>query len=566
MSSITRRVARVGVVALTLTLVPVAAAGAQGGPFSRLSVSSTGEQGDNGSFSAATSADGRFTAFVSNASNLVPDDANGRCDTFVRDTGTGTTTRVSLTAAGAESGDGFQCGAPAISGDGRHVAFVSDASDLVPGDTNGRLDVFVRDREAGTTGRVSVSSAGAEADGDSFESAMSADGRFVAFSSGATNLVDGEYVADPGVYVHELATGATEWVSCREPTGITAGPSYQPSLSGDGRYVAFALAGRPRGGRHQPHRRRVRARSRARHATRVSVASDGDQGDLGSAGSEDPAISADGRYVAFTSDARDLVPGVDNTTVQVYVRDRTAGATSLVSVNNAGEEGAGDHSLAPTITRGRALRRLPLGCQQPLSGSRVRHDRHRLRDTVAGVTRPITVGRGSGDYSIFPSLSADGSTVAFASLAAFLVDGDTNGTIDVFRGRSPAPTRPRRRCSSRVRSAFRRRHPPVRRSNTPSPRATRPTRIPPSPASLRRESRSRSATRPSPAPRPTRATTRPPGRSPSTCRAQANRSTISSACSSSSTSRAGCGRAWTRCSCSPRRWSPGKTSEAPALT
>ena len=146
------RVARVGAVALTLTLVPAAGAQAQSGVFDRLSVSSAGEQGDAGSFAPATSADGSVTAFVSNASNLVADDANGRCDTFVRDAGAGTTTRVSLTASGAESADGFQCGAPAISGDGRYVVFVSDASDLVPGDTNGQLDVFVRDRAASTTG------------------------------------------------------------------------------------------------------------------------------------------------------------------------------------------------------------------------------------------------------------------------------------------------------------------------------------------------------------------------------------------------------------------------------
>jgi Tol biopolymer transport system component len=154
-------------------------------------VSSIGEQGDAGSYGPAISGDGSVTAFVSNASNLVADDTNGRCDTFVRDDVSGATTRVSVTAAGAESRDGVQCGStPAISDDGRYVVFVSDASDLVPGDANGQVDVFVRDRVASTTRRVSVSSAGIEADGNSFDPAISADGRFVAFFSGATNLIE----------------------------------------------------------------------------------------------------------------------------------------------------------------------------------------------------------------------------------------------------------------------------------------------------------------------------------------------------------------------------------------
>src|SRR4051812_19545903 len=223
------RAARVGAVALSVVLSGAADAYAQSGRFERLSVSSAGTQGDAGSFAPVTSADGAVTAFVSNASNLVADDTNGRCDTFVR--AAGSTSRVSVTTAGEEGHGGFDCGAtPAISGDGRYVVFVSDAGDLVPGDTNGQPDVFVRDRVASTTRRVSVSSSGAEADGNSFDPAISADGRLVAFTSGATNLVDGEFLSDSHVYVHELATGRTEWVS-RGPTYGTSGGSYQPALS-----------------------------------------------------------------------------------------------------------------------------------------------------------------------------------------------------------------------------------------------------------------------------------------------------------------------------------------------
>jgi Tol biopolymer transport system component len=437
------RAACASVAVLSFLLVPVPVAQAQAGLFSRLSVSSTGEQGDGGSFSAATSADGRLTAFVSHASNLVPGDGNGRCDTFVRDAGAGTTTRISVTAAGAESTDGFQCGAPAVSGDGRYVAFVSDAGDLVPGDTNGSLDVFVRDREAATTTRASVSSAGAEGNGNSFEPAISADGRFVAFTSGATNLVEGQHVADPGIYVHELATGATEWVSIPRPEGVTSGPSYQPSLSGDGRYVAFASRGDLVEG-DTNLAADVFVFDRALGTTsRASVTSEGRQAELGRSGSEDPAISADGRYVAFTSDARDLAPGVDNFNVQIFVRDRTGGATTLASVNSAGDEGAGDGSFAPSITADGRYVAFHTGANNLYPGHVFDTIDVVVRDTVAGTTKAMTVGRSSGDYSIFPSLSADGAWVAFASLAAFLVEGDTNGAIDVFRravtGQDEAP-------------------------------------------------------------------------------------------------------------------------------
>jgi Tol biopolymer transport system component len=435
--SITCRVGRVGVVALALTLIPVAAADAQGGLFSRQSVSSDGEQGNGPSFGAATSGDGRFTAFVSNASSLVAGDTNGRCDTFVRDAAAGTTTRVSLTSTGAESVDGFQCGfaAPAISGDGRYVAFVSDASDLVPGDANGQLDVFVRDRVAGTTRRVSVSSAGTEGNGNSFEPAISADGRFVAFTSGATNLVEGQYVSDTAVYVHDLATGATEWVSVpRSGDGINAGRSYQPSLSADGRYVAFASQGDDLVEGDTNLRADVFVRDRADATTsRVSIASDGTQADTSSTGSEDPAISADGRHVAFTSDARNLVPGVDNSNVQVYVRDRVGGITTVASLNDAGEEGFGDGSLAPSISGDGRYVAFHTRANNLYPGHVFDTTDVVVRDTVGATTKAITVGRRAGDFSAFPSLSADGSSVAFASTAAYLVDGDTNDVIDVFR-------------------------------------------------------------------------------------------------------------------------------------
>ena len=159
----------------------------------RVSVASSGVQGNGRSCCPSISADGRFVAFASEASNLVPGDTNGAWDVFVYDRQTGEITRVSVASDGAQ-GNG-DSGGPAISADGRFVAFYSSASNLVPGDTNGVEDVFVHDRLTGQTTRVSVASDGAQGNDLSWQPSISADGRFVAFASRASNLVPGDTMA-----------------------------------------------------------------------------------------------------------------------------------------------------------------------------------------------------------------------------------------------------------------------------------------------------------------------------------------------------------------------------------
>ncbi len=168
----------------------------------RVSVSSTGAQGDSGGFGPAISSAGRYVAFSSHASNLVSGDTNAAQDVFVRDRELGTTRRVSVSSTGAQ-GDSLSFD-PAISSAGRYVAFSSDASNLVPGDTEGTVDVFVRDRDLGATRRVSVSSTGAQGNRISFEPAISSAGRYVAFSSAASNLVPGDTNDSLDVFVRIL--------------------------------------------------------------------------------------------------------------------------------------------------------------------------------------------------------------------------------------------------------------------------------------------------------------------------------------------------------------------------
>src|SRR5262245_18928628 len=244
----------------------------------RVSVATSGAQGNDYSGSQAVSSDGRFVAIWSRASNLVPGDTNGKSDVFVRDRLSGTTELVSVALAGGP-GNGDTIGA-AMTPDGRYVAFQSLADNLVAGDTNGTEDIFVRDRLTGTTERVSVDSAGGQAYfASQFPGDIFADGRFVSFHSVADNLVAGDTNDEFDVFVHDRATGITE---------------------------------------------------------RVSVNSAGVQGD---STSDWNCITPDGRFVAFTSLASNLGPVGPAGTYNVFLRDRLLGTTELVSVTPSGVGG-----------------------------------------------------------------------------------------------------------------------------------------------------------------------------------------------------------------------------------
>jgi Tol biopolymer transport system component len=240
----------------------------------RVPVDAGGQQANSDSFEPAISAAGRFVAFASYASNLVPGDTNNDFDVFVRDRKAQVTQRVSVGPGGQQAnGNSFE---PAISADGRLVAFSSGASNLVPGDTNGTSDVFVRDRKAQVTRRVSVGPGGQQANGESLKPAISAHGRLVAFSSGASNLVPGDTNGTSDVFVRDRVAQVTR---------------------------------------------------------RISVGPGGQQAN---GGSHSPAISADGRFVAFVSRASNLVAGDTNGASDVFVRDRVAQVTRRVSVGSGG--------------------------------------------------------------------------------------------------------------------------------------------------------------------------------------------------------------------------------------
>jgi Tol biopolymer transport system component len=256
--------------------------------------------------------------FVSSADSLVAGDTNGASDVFVYDREAAVTTRVSVGTGGAQA-NGYSWGTPALSADGRWVAFGSIASNLVPDDASGHIDVFVHDRDTGATTRVSLG-VGAEPDGDSGDVTISADGRWVAFLSRASNLVVGDTNDHEDVFVHDRLTGNTTRVSLGPGVVQGNGDSGDPAISADGRLVAFSSAASNLVAGDTNGQRDVFVHDRYTGVTtRASVGAGGAQSLRGSVW---PSISANGRWVGFESDAPNLVAGDGNAQWDVFVRDR----------------------------------------------------------------------------------------------------------------------------------------------------------------------------------------------------------------------------------------------------
>ncbi len=283
------------------------------GQTTRVSVSSGGTQGNDSSYSPAISADGRIVAFQSFATNLVPGDTNGVQDVFVHERPTATTTRVSVSTAGAQAN--WASSGPALSADGTRVVFGSQANTLVANDTNGVKDVFLRDRVSATTSRLSVGLAGAESNGGSDRPAISADGRVVSFRSSATNLVTGDSNGQADIFVRDLPNGSTSLVS--GPITPANNQSNASSLSADGRYVVFDSQATNLIGSDTNDRSDVFRVDRLT-GTLERLSSTGG-GPAGNGYSAVPVVSADGRVVAFTSGASDLVTGDTNGREDVFV-------------------------------------------------------------------------------------------------------------------------------------------------------------------------------------------------------------------------------------------------------
>jgi Tol biopolymer transport system component len=415
------RVALSTTIALAALVLVSTAPSATTAGTTRVSVSSGSQQGDRPSYTAGISANGRFIAFTSLATNLVPGDTNDRQDAFVYDRSTGRTQRVSVSSSGAQAKlarDPWGGSAALdISANGRYVLFRSDASNLVPGDTNGKSDAFIRDRKTGKTRRIPPAGVGVGA------GALSANGRYAVLDGGGN------------VYRYDLrrhrllrlTAGANGW-------------SNSSSISAGGRFVAFTsiASNLVRGDTNKLPDVFVRD-VRTGRTTRVSVPSSGKQG-VGkrySNGSNAPAISSDGRYVAFHSDTRNLVPGDTNGVFDIFVHDRVTGKTQRISVSTSGRQANAESlSGASFSTDGRRV------AFTSLATNLVANDRNDItdvfiRDLRAHRTRLVSLGlHGQGDDASWigpgQAFTSSGRYLLFASWAANLVPGDTNDVADAF--------------------------------------------------------------------------------------------------------------------------------------
>ena len=310
----------------------------QNGTMTRISVNSTGAEGNSDSYYPSISSDGRFVSFQSYASNLISDDSNGCSDTFVHDRQTGITTLASINSTGVQGN--YASSFASISSDGRFVAFYSYASNLVPVDTNSYSDIFVHDRQTGNTTLVSVNSTGVQGDNPSFFTSISSDGRFVVFQSYASNLVSDDTNNMRDVFVHDRQTGITTRVSVNS-TGVQGNSdSVYSSISSGGRFVTYTSGASNLVTDDSNGLSDIFVYDRQTGiTTRVSVNSTGVQGN---SGSEYSSISSDGRYVGFFSYASNLVSDDSNGCYDVFMHDRQTGTTKRISLSSYGVQGNAD--------------------------------------------------------------------------------------------------------------------------------------------------------------------------------------------------------------------------------
>jgi Tol biopolymer transport system component len=378
----------------------------------RVSVSSSGAQANGSSFGAAISPDGRFVAFVSTATNLVLEDTNGYYDIFVHDRLTGATERVSVSSAGVQAnGHSLK---PSLSADGRFVAFESYASNLVPNDTNNEQDIFVRDRLTGATERVSVSSAGVQADRYSFIPSLSADGRFVTFYSNASTLVTGTTMHIWSQFLHDRLTRRTVKVS-----GDGHVEYFQEDgnrISADGRYVTYADL----------------------NATlwlwdRVTGVSEAVYTESSLyAINLFPRISADGHSILYDKIETDYhESGFPDEYYSTFLLDLRTRERYLLDGSTYNRSSLSGNGVYATI-----VSYLPLVTEDTNNHLDIYlWNRYTQALQLVSLSSSGAQANGTSEQA---SLSADGRFIAFRSFAANLVSGDTNNAWDIFV-RGPLP-------------------------------------------------------------------------------------------------------------------------------
>ena len=346
----------------------------------RISLAYNGAQGSNSSSYPFISDDGRYVAFQSGNANLVENDTNNQVDVFVRDLQAGQIWLVSVTNEEAQSNGGS--GYPSLTADGRYIVFSSDASNLVSGDTNTYYDIFMRDLQAGTTERISVSNSGEQANDYSSGARIASGGRYVVFDSSATNLVPGDGNVKDDVFLRDLQAGTTLRLSVTSAGEEANNNSWYATISADGALIAFQSTANNLtvGDTAIPDGVFITGSDiflRDRNSSQTSVVSRLYAPMQSTAISMNPVVSDDGRYVAFESKSISFVPGDGmGNYKKIFVRDTQSRQSVIASVSSSGVLSIGDSTEA--------------------------------------------------------SISGDGQVLSFTSNSSALVNGDTNSVQDIF--------------------------------------------------------------------------------------------------------------------------------------
>ncbi len=443
-----------------MSVTLVGAALAAPGDLTLVSTSDTGIKGNGDSGDSSLSADGTRVAFGSSATNLDPADTDSFFDVFVKDLATGDITLASTSDSGikANGSSAFT----SLSADGTRVAFSSSARNLDPADTNDFNDVYVKDLVTGDITLASISDSGIDANHHSHGPGLSADGTRVAFGSFATNLDPADTDSFTDVYIKDVATGDITLVSTSD-TGIKGnGGSGGTSLSADGTRLAFGSSAFNLDPADTDSIFDVYVKDLA--AGNITLASTSDTGIKGNGDSYFMVLSADGAMVAFVSEATNLDPADTDSTADVYVKDLATGDITLASTSDSGIKADGDSFIqnfnSPSLSAdGTRVAFYSFATNLDPADTDSTADVY-VKDLATGDITFVSISesgiKGDGE-SFTGSLSADGTRVAFVSFATNLDPADTDNTLDVYV-KDLGPLAPSADLSVRKRD----RHDPVR--------------------------------------------------------------------------------------------------------
>lgn len=387
-------------------------------------------QSDVACLSPSISANGRYISFYSYTGNLVVGDTNAISDIFLHDRQTGKLSRVSIASNGTQAN--MESWDSSISADGRYIAFESVASNLVNGDTNDDLDVFVHDLQTGDTKLVSLSNDGESGKTGGGDPSISADGRYVAFDSLKSYLVNDDTNSCSDVFVHDLQSETTQRVSVTSDSIQGDYHSYAPSISANGRYITYTSESSNLVVDDTNESTDIFIYDRDNGVTTcVSNATDGTQGNNNS---QNSSISGDGRFIVFSSDASNFVAEDTNNSSDIFIHDFVNSMTTIISKSLNGQR-ANNSSINPSISSNGLFVAF-----ESEASNLVENDTNEKADIfvyniISGITKRISIsskGIQANQNSHSPSISENGRFIAFVSGASNLVSDDSNGVSDIF--------------------------------------------------------------------------------------------------------------------------------------